>query len=129
MNPARCKGETESKACAEEAIKSFKEIYGAKYPRAIDCLMSSIDELLTFYDFPAEHWMSIRTTNPIESSFATVWLRTKGTKGSGSAIACLTMVHQLLLCAEKNWRKLKGYRLLIDVQNEVVFVNGIGKVA
>ena len=119
----------ESKACAEDAIKSFKEIYGAKYPRAIDCLMSSIDELLTFYDFPAEHWMSIRTTNPIESSFATVRLRTKRTKGSGSAIACLTMVHRLLLCAEKNWRKLKGYRLLIDVQNEVVFVDGVRKVA
>lgn len=110
---------------ARSAIKRFKDTFGVKYPKAVDCLESSVDELLAFYDFPAEHWASIRTTNPIESSFATVRLRTKRTKGCGSAIACLTMVFKLMQCAEKRWHKLKGFKLLLDVQNGVVFVDGL----
>ena len=117
------------RASALLAVRRFKEVFGAKYHRAVDCLESSLDALLVFYDFPAEHWSSIRTTNPIESTFATVRLRTKRTKGCGSAIACLTMVFKLMQCAEKKWNKLRGSKLLLDVQNEVVFVDGLRKVA
>lgn len=118
-----------NREAARLAFKRFCDAFESKYFKAVDCLRSSIDELLAFYDFPAEHWSSIRTTNPIESSFATVRLRTKRTKGSGSAQACLTMVFRLLQCAEKKWRKLRSYRLLLDVNNEVVFVDGLRKVA
>ncbi len=81
--------------------------------------------LLAFYDFPAEQWMHIRTTNPIESTFATVRLRTKRTKGSGSRVACLAMVFKLTMCAEKTWRILNGSALLPDVIRGVQFVDGI----
>lgn len=118
-----------NRAAAELAFKRFCEIFEAKYFKAVDCLRNSLPQLLAFYDFPAEHWSSIRTTNPIESSFATVRLRTKRTKGSGSAQACLTMVFKLLQCAEKRWHRLRSYRLLLDVNNEVVFVDGLRKVA
>ena len=82
-------------------------------------------QLLAFYDFPAEQWMHIRTTNPIESTFATVRLRTKRTKGSGSRAACLAMVFKLTMCAEKTWRALNGATLLPDVIRGVQFVDGI----
>jgi putative transposase len=118
-----------NRAAALVAYNHFCETFGTKYHRAVDCLRSSLEELLAFFDFPAEHWASIRTTNPIESAFATVRLRTKRTKGSGSAKACLTMVYKLLQCAEKKWRKLKGYKLLVDVREGVEFVDGIRKVA
>ena len=88
------------------------------------CLAKDRDELLAFYDFPAEHWVHLRTTNPIESTFATVRLRTKRTKGSGSRIACLTMVFKLAQAAERKWRKLNGYRLLGDVIRGVRFQDG-----
>ncbi len=114
---------------SRSAIKRFVDAFRAKYPKAVDCLESSIDELLAFYDFPAEHWSSIRTTNPIESSFATVRLRTKRTKGCGSANACLSMVFKLMQCAEKRWYKLRDHRLLLDVIKGVVFVDGLRKVA
>ena len=83
--------------------------------------------LLTFYDFPAEHWMHIRTTNPVESTFATVRLRTTKTKGSGSRLACLTMVFKLALAAQKTWRALNASQLITDVLDGVPFVNGIRK--
>lgn len=111
------------------AYRRFCETFEAKYYKAVDCLRNSINELLAFYDFPAEHWTSIRTTNPIESSFATVRLRTRRTKGSGSAQACLMMVFKLMQCAEKKWRKVKAFKLLLDVQNGIVFVDGLRKVA
>ena len=117
------------KASAMLAYMRFCETFAAKYHRAVECLRGSINELLAFYDFPAEHWMSIRTTNPIESSFATVRLRTKRTKGSGSASACLSMVFKLMQCAEKKWRKIRGFSLLLDVRDGVVFVDGQRKVA
>ena len=117
------------RATATIAYQRFCKTFEIKYYRAVDCLRGSINELLAFYDFPAEHWASIRTTNPIESSFATVRLRTKRTKGSGSAQACLTMVYKLLQCAEKRWRKINAFKLLLDVRDGVVFVDGQRKVA
>ena len=85
--------------------------------------------LLRFYDFPAEHWVHLRTTNPIESTFATVRLRHRRTKGSGSRTACLTMVFKLTLAAEKRWRRLNGSALLPDVIDRVQFVDGIKAIA
>ena len=119
----------ETREQAEKAVQRFAQAYSAKYHRAVDCLNGSIDELLAFYDFPAEHWSSIRTTNPIESSFATVRLRTKRTKGSGSASVCLSMVFKLLQCAQKKWHKLRGYQLLLDVKDGVEFKDGLRKAA
>ncbi len=101
--------------------------YQAKYPKAAECLSKDRDVLLTFYDFPAEHWMHIRTTNPIESTFATVRLRTRRTKGCGSRVATLTMVFRMTQCAERNWRALNGSLLLDDVIRGVQFVDGLRK--
>jgi transposase-like protein len=88
-------------------------------------LLKDRSELLAFYDFPAEHWMHLRSTNPIESVFATVRLRTYRTKGSGSALACETMVFKLMQSASKRWRALNGAELLTDVIAGVKFVDGI----
>ena len=85
--------------------------------------------LLTFYDFPAEHWKHLRTTNPIESTFATVRLRTRRTKGCGTRIATLTMVFKLARCAEAHWRRLNGSELLAEVIAGVQFVDGIKDIA
>ena len=81
----------------------------------MNCLKKDKEELLAFYDFPAEHWCHIRTTNPIESLFATIRLRTKRTKGHGNAKAALSMAFKLAQCAEKRWKKLNGSQLLADV--------------
>lgn len=110
---------------ANEAFDLFLKTYEAKYPKAVECLAKDRDVLLTFYDFPAEHWIHLRTTNPIESTFATVRLRTKRTKGSGSRIACLTMVYKLMQSASKKWRLLNGTQLLIEVLRGTIFVDGI----
>ena len=110
---------------AEHAFGVFGELFGAKYPKAVECLAKDRDELLAFYDFPAEHWTHLRTTNPIESTFATVRLRTKRTKGSGSAQACLAMVFKLALAAQRKWRKLNAAQLLADVITGVRFEDGI----
>jgi len=117
----------ETKAEAERAFDLFVETYQTKYPKAAECLAKDRDVLLTFYDFPAEHWMHIRTTNPIESTFATVRLRTRKTKGCGSRIATLTMVFRLTQCAEQHWRALNGSKLLDDVIRGVRFVDGLRK--
>ena len=115
----------ETKAEAVKAFDLFVETYQAKYPKAADCLAKDRDVLLTFYDFPAEHWIHIRTTNPIESTFATVRLRSAKTKGCGSRIACLTMVFKLTQSAEANWRSLNGSNLLPEVIQGVRFVDGL----
>ena len=115
----------ETRRDANKAFDLFVESYQAKYPKAAACLTEDRDVLLAFYDFPAEQWMHIRTTNPIESTFATVRLRTKRTKGSGSRAACLAMVFKLTMCAEKTWRALNGSSLLPDVIRGVQFVDGI----
>jgi putative transposase len=109
---------------AYRAFDLFVKSYEAKFPKAVACLAKDRDELLAFYDFPAEHWKHLRTTNPIESTFATVRLRTKRTKGAGSRVACLTMVFKLVQSAERKWRKLNGYELLGDVIRGVQFKDG-----
>ena len=112
----------------DDAITSFDAFLGkyeAKYPKAAHCLEKDRDELLAFYDFPAEHWQHLRTTNPIESTFATVRLRHRRTKGSGSRVACLAMVFKLAEAAEKKWRRLNGAELVRDVVDGVQFKDGI----
>jgi transposase-like protein len=113
-----------TKKDATRAFDAFIELYTAKYPRAAACLEKDRDVLLTFYDFPAEHWIHIRTTNPIESTFATIKLRTRKTKGHGSAGACLGMFFKLAESAEKRWRKLNGSELIPDVIQGVRFKDG-----
>jgi transposase-like protein len=108
-----------------KALASFKADFGAKYPKAVECLIKDQDALLTFLDFPAEHWKHLRTTNPIESTFATVRLRTRVTKGPGSRSAGLAMVFKLLLNAEQGWRKLNGSELVPLVRAGVKFVDGV----
>ena len=110
---------------AERAFDTFLEVYRPKHPKATDCLAKDRDVLLAFYDFPAEHWQHLRTTNPIESTFATVRLRTHKTKGCGSRIATLTMVFKLAQSAEKNWRSLNGSQFLADVIHGIQFKDGI----
>jgi transposase-like protein len=115
----------ETKAAAGKAFDLFVKTYEAKYPKATECLVKDRDVLLAFYDFPAEHWIHIRTTNPIESVFSTVRLRHDKTKGSGSRVACLTMVFKLMDSASKGWRSLNGSPLLAEVVKGVVFTDGI----
>jgi len=114
-----------SRAEAEKAFDLFVRIYEAKYPKATECLAKDRKQLLTFYDFPAEHWLHLRTTNVIESVFATVRLRTDKTKGTGTRVACLTMVFKLLESAARRWRALNGSPLLAEVIHGVVFVDGV----
>ena len=110
---------------ANQAFDLFKNTYEAKYPKAVECLTKDREVLLAFYDFPAEHWIHLRTTNPIESTFATVRLRTKRTKGSGSRIACLTMVYKLMQSASRKWRLLNGTQVLVEVLRGTIFIDGI----
>jgi putative transposase len=114
---------------AEKAFDVFLETFQTKYASAAECLRKDREVLLTFYDFPAEHWIHLRTTNPIESTFATVRLRTDKTKGSGSRIACLTMVFKLAQSAERHWRTLNGSTLLPEVIRGVAFVDGLKEIA
>ena len=114
-----------TKADANQAFGLFVDTYQAKYPKATECLEKDRDVLLTFYNFPAEHWIHLRTTNPIESTFATVRLRHRRTKGSGSRVACLTMVFKLMQSASKKWRLLNGSQLLHDVIQGIPFIDGI----
>jgi transposase-like protein len=111
----------------DEAYKAFESCvkrFGAKYPGAVECLRKDKDSLLAFYDFPATHWQHIRTTNPIESVFATVRLRTTKTKNCGSRKTTLTMAWKLMSTAQGKWRRLRGYKLLADVINGVKFQDG-----
>ena len=110
---------------AEIALDVFMKEFELKYPKAVNSLKRNQDYLLSFYDFPAEHWPSIRNSNVIESTFATVRLRTKRTKGCGSRIATLTMVFKLVESAQKRWRKLRGYKRLQEIWTGVQFENGV----
>ena len=110
---------------AYKAFRLFEQRYGAKYPKATGCLVKDKDEMLAFYGFPAEHWTHIRTTNPIESLFATVRLRTNKTKSCGSRKTTLAMAFKLMKTAESNWRRLRGFKLLADVIKGVKFQDGI----
>lgn len=113
-----------TKAQADKAFDGFLKTYEAKYPKAADCLQKDREALLAFYQFPAEHWQHIRTTNPIESTFATVRLRTAKTRGCLSRTTALTMAFQLVRCAEKTWRRLRGYQRLAEVIAGIEFVDG-----
>ena len=115
----------EKKADAQQAFDAFLETYRAKYSKAVECLQKDRDALLAFYDFPAEHWIHLRTTNPIESTFATVRLRHRKTKGNGTRKACLTMVYKLMESAAKRWRLLNGSDFLPEVIAGVQFIDGI----
>jgi transposase-like protein len=118
-----------TRADGHQAFDAFAGMFEAKYPAAVECLKKDRDVLLAFYDFPAEHWIHIRTTNPIESTFATVRLRHRKTKGSGSRVACLTMVFKLMESASKTWRALNGSALARDVIAGVQFADGVKKEA
>ena len=109
---------------ALEDIERFSQEYQAKYPKAVETLTKDQDELLTFFDFPAEHWIHLRTTNPIESTFSTVKARTRKTKGAGSRQAGLAMAFKLLLAAEKRWRRINAPHLVALVQAGVKFPDG-----
>jgi len=115
----------ETREDGESAFDAFLRTYEAKYPKATACLAKDRTELLAFYDFPAEHWTHLRTTNPIESTFATVRLRTAKTRGCLSRETMLTMVFKLCRSAEKTWPRLRGYQLLADVIRGVKFVDGV----
>ena len=109
---------------ALDAYDSFLELYKAKYPKACECLCKDRDVLFTFYDFPAEHWNHLRSTNPIESTFATVRHRTRQTKGCGSRKATMMMVFKLAEQAQKHWRRINGYQLITKVIEGTVFKDG-----
>ena len=113
------------RATAEAAIATFAAKYGAKYEKAVTCLVKDRDALLTFYDFPAEHWDHLRTSNPIESVFATVRHRTVRTKGALSQDTARLMVFKLVMAAARTWRRLKGENQLPKVIEGVTFKDGV----
>jgi putative transposase len=115
----------ETKAGAEKALAGFQRDFEAKYPKAVNLLEKDREALLAFYDFPAEHWIHIRTTNPIESSFATIRHRTTRTKNCVSRNTLLGLVFQLALTAERGWRRIRGFKQLPDVINGTRFQDGI----
>ncbi len=114
----------ETREAAGKAFNRTVAKYQAKYPKAMQCLVKDREALLAFYDFPAEHWVHIRTTNPIESTFATVRLRTRRSRNCGSRNTPLAMVFKLLESAQKRWRRIRGFRKLELVVNNVQFQNG-----
>ena len=115
----------ESRAACREELGAFAAEYGAKYPKAVASLTADQDRLLTHFAFPAEHWGHLRTTNPIESTFATVKLRQRVTKGAGSRTAGLTMAFKLLTMAEQRWRRLNAPHLVAQVRAGVRFRDGL----
>lgn len=116
--------QAETRADAQRAFDHFLEKYAAKYPATCQCLKKDRDVLLTFYDFPAEHWIHLRTTNPIESTFATIRLRHRKTKGNGSRRASLAMMFKLAESAEKRWRRLNGYKQITHLLAGKTFKDG-----
>ena len=117
----------ETKADANKAFDAFIETYALKYVRAVEKLVKDRDCMLAFYDFPAEHWKHIRTTNPIESTFATVRNRTRKTKGCLSRKTALAMVYKMAMAAQKRWKKLHGANRLPEIITGVVFKDGISQ--
>ena len=115
----------EDRKAADKAFDTFAKTYEAKYPKAVECLEKDRDRLLTFYEFPAQHWAHIRTTNPIESSFATIRHRTDQTKGCVTRETMLTMIFKLGIAAEKGWRRIRGFDYLAKVITGVKFRDGI----
>ena len=117
--------QADTRADAERAFALFIQTYEPKYPKATLCLEKDREELLSFYDFPATHWQSIRTTNPIESTFGTIRHRTRRSKGCLSRDGMLHMMFKLGLCAQQNWRRLRGFKELGKVITGVKFRDGI----
>ena len=113
-----------TKAEALTALELFAQTYQAKYPDAVECVLKDKDALLAFYDFPAEHWIHLRTTNPIESTFATVRLRQRVTKGPGSRAAGIAMAFKLIEAAQSRWRCVNAPHLVALVRAGATFVNG-----
>ncbi|CAL9406508.1 IS256 family transposase [Streptomyces cellulosae] len=114
----------EDRTHAEKAARAFEKTYGAKWPKAVKKITDDLDELLAFYDFPAEHWIHLRTTNPIESTFSTIRLRTKVTRGAGSPAAALAMVFKLAEAAQARWRAVTAPHLVALVRSGARFENG-----
>ena len=110
---------------AHAAFATFQESYAPKYPKATECLAKDKGSLLSFYDFPAEHWHHIRTSNPIESTFASVRLRTAKTRGCGSRTSILSMVFKLTISAQQRWLKRRGAELITEVIQGIQFKNGV----
>ena len=115
----------EDKTHARTAAKAFAAEFGVKWPKAAAKITDDLDVLLAFYDYPAEHWIHLRTTNPIESTFATVKLRQRVTKGAGSRTAGLTMAFKLLTMAQQRWRRLNAPHLVAQVRAGVRFRDGL----
>ena len=114
---------------AYKAFEGFGEMCGARYPRSWECLRRDKEELLAFHDFPAEHWRHIRTTNPIESTFAPVCLRHRKTKGCGTRKTVLAMMFKLAESASKGWYRLNAHLQIISLLEGKRFINGILQVA
>jgi len=110
---------------AELAKSDFKKVFESKYPKSFECIEKDWSQLVTFFNFPAEHWVSIRTTNPIESSFATVKLRTKSTRGAGSKKSAATMAFKLLKECEKKWRVIRGWREIEKLLQGLEYKDGV----
>ena len=117
--------QAETQEAALKAFDNFEEKYAAKYPKAFQKLAKDKDVLLTFYDFPAEHWTHLRTTNPIESTFATIRLRHRRTKGNASRRTSLAMMYKLGRNAERRWRRLNGHKQIIHLLEGKKFIDGI----
>ena len=117
----------ENRKEAKKALQSFVKSYEDKYPKAAECLKKDQEALLAFYDFPASHWVSIRTTNPIESTFSTIRHRTQQARGCFSRETLLALVFQVALSSEKRFRRIKGYTLIAKVLKGTVFVDGVEK--
>jgi transposase-like protein len=117
--------EAETRADANDAVDEFVRQFGDKYPKAVAKLVKDRNVLLTFYDFPAQHWVHLRTTNPIESAFATVRARTRVTKGAGARRRGLVMAYKLLDAAQDRWRKVNSPELVIQVRAGIKFKDGI----
>jgi putative transposase len=113
-----------TKSDANIALKVFKDVFESKYPKAFECVDKDWKKLTSFFNFPALHWKSIRTSNPIESVFATVKLRTKVTKGAGSAIIAETMAFKLLLESEKKWRPIRGKKDIDNLLQGALYIDG-----
>ena len=117
--------QAETKKDAEKAFELFITTYESKYPKVTTCLQKDREELMAFYNFPAQHWQSLRTSNPIESTFGTIRHRTKRSKGCLSRDGMLHMMFKLGQCAEKNWRRLRGFDYLAKVISGTNFKDGI----
>jgi transposase-like protein len=117
--------QAETRDAGNQALDRFLEKYQAKYDAACECLSKDRDVLLTFYDFPAEHWKHLRTTNPIESTFSTIRLRHRRTKGSGTRRTSLAMMFKLARTAEKRWRRLNGHQHILHLLEGRIFIDGL----